>query len=256
MSLPLEVSVLVSLLDRLPVALYVIQDAALLWCNDMFCQLCEHPRERALGQSFVGFVAPEDREFVTDRYRRRVAGEAVPDHYEFSVVGQQTGKRTPIHMSVAVAMVGDTRYTIGIVVDMTTQRQIAAGLAPAVLAEYTPTTPVLRVAAGVLVVPLVGHYYAARIQDLTQSVLAAISRHQARALILDVTGLQDTDERIADYLARTAAAARLLGARCLLAGVSPALALLLLRASDSLSLLTTAATLEDALAMVRAPVCR
>jgi rsbT co-antagonist protein RsbR len=250
MAVPLDAAVALALMEGLPVALYVIQEGTLLWCNEKFARLCECPTAQAIGQNFVGFVAPEDRAFVTDRYRRRLAGEPVPDHYEFSVLGLSTGKRTPIHMSVTVVTFAGVRYSIGVVVDLTEQGSVAAGLAPAHTTESSTGTPVLRVAAGVLVVPMVGHYHAARVQELTQSVLAAISQQRAHALILDVTGLIDADARVADYFTRTAAAARLLGARCLLAGVSPALALLLAASADSLHM-ASAATLEDALAMVR-----
>jgi rsbT co-antagonist protein RsbR len=240
-----------ALLEHLPIALYVMQDGVLQWCNDKFLRLCECPMEQALGQSFVRFIAPEDRDFVVDRYRRRIAGEAVPEHYEFSAMGLETGKRTPIHMSVHVTQIAGVRYSIGVIVDLTVQASVAAGLAPAAMTERNVPTPVLRVAAGVLVVPLVGHYHAARVQNLTETVLAAITEQRAHALILDVTGLVDADERVADYLGRTAAAARLLGAQCLLAGVSPALAQLLVAGSGALTHLATAATLEDALARVR-----
>ncbi|MBZ5715338.1 PAS domain S-box protein [Nannocystis pusilla] len=252
MPVPLEAAAVLSLLGDLPVALYVMHDGTLLWCNDEFARLGECPREQAIGHSFIGFVAPEDRAFVIDRYRRRVAGEPVPDHYEFSALGRETGKRTPIHMSVTLVQAGAARYSVGVVVDLTVQRSAAAGLASGDARERGSPTPVLRIAAGVLVVPLVGHYHAARIEDLTRTILAAIAHQRAQALILDVTGLVDADERLAEDVARTAAAARLLGARCLLAGVSPALARLL--ASSSAALHTaSAATLEDALVMVREP---
>ncbi|MDC0666857.1 PAS domain S-box protein [Nannocystis radixulma] len=249
MPVPLEAAAVLSLLGDLPVALYVMQDGTLLWCNDEFARLCECPKEQAIGHSFIGFVAPEDRAVVIDSYRRRVAGEPVPDHYEFSALGRETGKRTPIHMSVTLVHAGAVRYSVGVVVDLTVQRSAAAGLASTDALERSSPTPVLRIAAGVLVVPLVGHYHAARVQDLTRTVLAAIAHQRAHALILDVTGLVDADERVADDFARTTAAARLLGARCLLAGVSPALAQRLASASASLRM-ASAATLEDALAMV------
>lgn len=250
---PLDATQVLALLEHLPIALYVMRDGVLQWCNDKFLRLCECSLEAALGQNFVRFIAPEDREFVVDRYRRRISGEPVPEHYEFSAIGLETGKRTPIHMSVHVTQIAGIRYSIGVVVDLTAQASVAAGLATTAGVERSYPTPVLRVAAGVLVVPLVGHYHAARVQSLNQSVLAAIGEQRAHALILDVTGVVDADERVADYLGRTAAAARLLGAQCVLAGVSPSLAQLLVTSAATLTHLTTAATLEDALAQVRRP---
>jgi rsbT co-antagonist protein RsbR len=154
-------------------------------------------------------------------------------------------------MVVKVATVGEARYSVGTVVDVTVQAELAAGLRPDVASAPLPATPVLRVAAGVLVVPLVGHFHADRVRALTTDVLAAIGEQRAHALILDVTGLLDADARVADYLPRTADAARLLGARCIVAGVSPALAQVLVAQAGSLGRLATAASLEDAVKMAQ-----
>lgn len=251
MSTPLGAATLATLMQQIPVGLFAIKEAALVWCNDVFGELCECPPERIAGQGFVGLVAPEDRAFVVDRYRRRLAGEDVPNHYEFSLLGLVTGRRTAIHMTAVVSVVEEIRYSIGAVVDVSAQAQIAAGLRAEATGAGVPATPVLRVAAGVLVVPLVGHYHAARIQGLTEDVLAAIQQHRANALILDVTGLLDADTRIADYLPRTAAAARLLGTRCVVAGISPALARALVSSAGALADVASVATLEDALRLVR-----
>lgn len=240
------------LVQAVPVGLFAIRDGQVVWCNEYFCELAELPKEAIVGKHFVGFVAPEDRPFVVDRYTRRLKGEAVPDHYEFSVLGA-SGRRRPVFMVARIVAADAVRHSIGVVVDFTEQAQLAAGLGPVSSAQPLPATPVLRVAAGVLVVPLVGHYHAARAHQLTQDVLAAIQAQQARALILDVTGLVDADLRIADYLTRAAAATRLLGARCILAGVSPELARTLVAANETIVGLATAATLEDALKMAQAP---
>lgn len=247
MLVALDPELLASLARAMPVGLFVIQSAVITWCSDAFAALTDLPADQIVGQPFTALVAPEDRPFVVDRYRRRLAGEPVPDHYEFSVLGATSGARRPVYMLVKVVRVGETSYSIGVVVDNTAQAQLAAGLLPDRPAAAAPATPILRVAPGVLVVPFVGHFHAARIQGLTHEILAAIQQQGARALILDLTGLLGPDLRIADYLARTAASARLLGARCLLAGVAPELAQILAGASDALAEFTTAATLEDAL---------
>jgi PAS domain S-box-containing protein len=237
-------------MQKIPVGLFIIKSGVLLWCNAHFGELVELPPEQVAGKGFVGFIAPEDRPFVLDRYKRRLAGEQVPDNYEFSIVGATTGRLLPVHMVANIAMMQDETYSIGVIVDVTAQAQIAAGLVSGATASAAPMTPVLRVAPGVLVVPLVGHYHAGRVQVLMQDILAAIQQQGARVLVIDVTGLIDADMRVADYLSQTAAAARLVGARCLLAGVSPALARILVESSGALEGLETRATLEAALRSV------
>lgn len=243
--LPLEATALATLVQHMPIGLFVIRDGLIVWSNDHFATFCEGTPEQIQGQGFVGLVAPEDRPFVLDRYRRRLAGEAVPDEYEFSILGAATERRTPVHMVVRVVVQDGVRHSIGVVADAHAQAQLAAGLAPT--DRRLAAAPVLRVAPGVLVVPLVGRYHAARVHNLTSDVLAAVQRQQAHTLILDVTGLVDADARVADYLSRAAAAVRLLGTRCVLAGVTPALAQVLVASGASLGGLTTVATLEDAL---------
>jgi rsbT co-antagonist protein RsbR len=233
-----------ALMRAMPVGLFVIVNASIVWCNEAFRELREGPIEGIVGHNFVELVAPEDRAFVVDRYRRRLAGEDVPDHYEFSLLGVVTGNRRPIHMLVKVVEAGGTRHSVGVIVDVSGSARAAGEIVAGAGEQVVLTAPVLRVAAGVLVVPMIGHFHAARVHGLMQDLLAAIQREQAHTLILDVTGLIDADARVAEHLARAAAATRLLGARTLLAGVTPALAVALVSASSDLAGLTTAATLE------------
>lgn len=248
MTSPLDPAAIVALLQPLPAGLFFIHNGVMVWCNETMSRITGIPLARAIGTNFVELVAPEDRPMVVDRYRRRLAGEQVPDTYEFSLLGED-GRRTPVAMVARVVEHEGARYSIGVVVDSTAHAQVAAGMTATDL--QIPPAPVLRVAAGVLVVPLVGRFHAARAQALLQDCLAAVSTHSARALILDLTGLVDADLRVADYVTRTASATRLLGARCLLAGVSPALAQALATSDSALAALQTAATLEDALHMVQ-----
>jgi rsbT co-antagonist protein RsbR len=251
MTAALAASIVEELVRDLPVGVFVIKDGLFAWCNEYFRGLVERPMDALLGHGFVDLVAPEDRPFVVDRYRRRLAGEDVPDHYEFSIQGADPERRRPVHMIVRVILRDGERYSVGTVVDVTMQTELTAGLLPGIAGGRVATTPVLRVAAGVLVVPMVGHFHAGRVHNLTQDILHAIQRQQARALILDVTGLVDADRRVADYVARTAAAARLLGARSVLAGVSPELAQVLVASTEVLGNIASAASLEDALKMVQ-----
>ncbi len=109
------------------------------------------------------------------------------------------------------------------------------------------STPVLQVWEKVVVLPLIGALNQQRAEQMMVVALEAVDQGHARDVILDVTGVADFDSNIASHLLRTAGALRQLGAHCIIVGVSPALALTLVRADISLQGIKTFATLKAGL---------
>ena len=83
------------------------------------------------------------------------------------------------------------------------------------------SAPILEAAPGVLLVPLVGHMDAARAEQIAERLLHAISVRSVHAALIDVTGLETVEAGSVAALAAIARATTLMGARCLLSGVSP-----------------------------------
>jgi anti-anti-sigma factor len=110
--------------------------------------------------------------------------------------------------------------------------------------------PIIPVREDVLVVPLVGNIDGVRAQRLIGGVLEQIEQRQARAIILDVTGVAVVDTQLAQTLLRTAEATRLLGARTMLVGIRAEVAQTLVSLGGDLSSLHTAAILQEGLAAV------
>jgi rsbT co-antagonist protein RsbR len=86
------------------------------------------------------------------------------------------------------------------------------------------STPVVEVWQGILALPLVGTIDTGRARQITQGLLRRIRDTQARIVILDITGVPLVDTKIANHLMKTIRAARLLGARGILVGISPEIA--------------------------------
>mgnify|MGYP000002173195 CR=1 FL=1 len=107
-------------------------------------------------------------------------------------------------------------------------------------------SPILQVGRGVLAMPILGVFAADGASRMTDDLLAAISRSRAHTAILDLTGLQDIDAPTVELLLRTSRAVGLLGCRCVLSGISPRVATLVVQLGMNHSL-TTVATLQDAL---------
>lgn len=106
--------------------------------------------------------------------------------------------------------------------------------------------PVLPVLDGVLVTPLIGAIDTTRARHLQQTLLRAIERHQARSLIIDVTGVPLIDAQVAHALLQVAEAARLLGAQTILVGLRPELAQTLVGLGVSLGAVVTRSDLQSA----------
>lgn len=90
-------------------------------------------------------------------------------------------------------------------------------------------TPLLPVADGVLVMPLIGKLDAQRAAQMTETLLAGVTQHRAHTAILDVTGVRRMDTVAIEALARAAAGVRLLGAAAVVTGVGTTVAQAIVR---------------------------
>ncbi len=86
------------------------------------------------------------------------------------------------------------------------------------------STPLLPIADGVLVAPLVGQMDEGRGAHFVEVLLEGIQRHSTQMLLIDVTGVPSIDASVAEQLLRAARATRLLGTRTALVGISPGVA--------------------------------
>ncbi|MFF4804658.1 STAS domain-containing protein [Streptomyces sp. NPDC001351] len=109
-------------------------------------------------------------------------------------------------------------------------------------------TPVISLWDGVVAVPLIGTLDSARSQVVMESLLEGIVGKRARYAILDITGVPTVDSLVAQHLMKTVAAARLMGAECIVSGIRPAIAQTIVQLGIDLSSVLTRASLADALA--------
>jgi rsbT co-antagonist protein RsbR len=108
------------------------------------------------------------------------------------------------------------------------------------------SVPVVSILEGVIVVPLVGEIDEQRAQALRSQLLEGISDRRARIAIVDITGVPVVDATLASWLIKTADAAGLLGARCVLVGISSEVAQALVAGGADLDRLITYADLRGA----------
>jgi rsbT co-antagonist protein RsbR len=108
------------------------------------------------------------------------------------------------------------------------------------------STPVVKLWDGILAVPLIGTLDSARTQSVMESLLQQITDTEATIAIIDITGVPAVDTLVAQHLIKTVAAARLMGADCLVSGIRPQIAQTMVELGLDLDV-TTKASLAEAL---------
>lgn len=108
--------------------------------------------------------------------------------------------------------------------------------------------PVVELADGVLLMPLVGELSERRATAAMESLLSAIRDRRARTVLLDLTGMPAVDTAVAAGLLRTIRAAGLLGCASVLCGIGPTIASTLVDLDVDLGRVTVCGTVRDGLA--------
>ena len=98
----------------------------------------------------------------------------------------------------------------------------------------------------ILALPLIGTLDSARTQIVMENLLQRIVETGAMIAIIDITGVPTVDTLVAQHLLKTVAAARLMGADCIISGIRPQIAQTIVHLGVDLSEVTTKATLADA----------
>ena len=111
------------------------------------------------------------------------------------------------------------------------------------------STPVVELWDNIVALPLIGTLDSARTQVVMESLLQKIVDNEAMIAIIDITGVPTVDTLVAQHLLKTVAAARLMGADCIISGMRPQIAQTIVHLGVNLSDVVTKATLADAFAV-------
>ena len=111
------------------------------------------------------------------------------------------------------------------------------------------STPVVKLWDGILALPLIGTLDSARTQVVMENLLQQIVDTGAEIAIIDITGVPTVDTLVAQHLLKTVAAARLMGADCIISGIRPQIAQTIVHLGVDLDEVITKATLADAFAL-------
>lgn len=162
------------------------------------------------------------------------------------------------HCAVIVDNDGKALGMRTVIMDITTRRQAEEArtqlqqqiIESQELALQELSTPIIPLSKQILVMPLIGTLDARRMQDALEVLLSGVSRNQARAVILDITGVPLVDTHVAQSLVRSAQAVQLLGTRLVLTGIRPEVAQMLVSLGVELSGIVTRSSLQSGIEYV------
>jgi rsbT co-antagonist protein RsbR len=106
------------------------------------------------------------------------------------------------------------------------------------------STPVLQVRERLLILPIIGVLDTQRARQLTEQLLRGIRSHRAKVVVIDITGVPDVDEAVANSLVRTVDASRLMGADVIITGLSSKIAQILVTIGVDLNKMHTVGDLQ------------
>lgn len=248
-----------AVLDNSPSAIFV-KDATgrYILVNRRCERLLGRPRAEILGRTDHDLLPPAEEEAMAAR-DREVLVRCEPTETEELLSDAEGGARHFLTVRFPLSdSSGQVTGLCGISTDVTERRRAAAErealqqqiitAQQAALRELS--TPLIPLAEGVVVMPLVGTIDRGRAQQILETLLEGVAQLRARAAILDITGVRTVDEQVAHALVQAAHAVRLLGATVILTGIRAEVAQALVRIGGDFRLgeLVTRATLQSGIA--------
>jgi rsbT co-antagonist protein RsbR len=111
------------------------------------------------------------------------------------------------------------------------------------------STPVVKLYDQILALPLIGTLDSARTQVVMENLLQRIVETGAEIAIIDITGVPTVDTLVAQHLLKAVAAARLMGADCIISGIRPQIAQTIVHLGVELANVATKATIAAAFSL-------
>lgn len=249
-------------IDTLEDAIFV-KDLEHRWVafNEAFCQLLGRPREQVHGLSDPDLF-PRDQAEHFWRKDREVWETRAPNVSEEPLTSAD-GSQRMIWTRKYPIIDRDDRVIglVGIIADVTAlhRRREEVEKLEGELAEKVRiidaqqsmlsqlSVPIIEVWKSVLLLPIMGAVDDDRGAKMVADLLEAVGRTRSRFVLIDLTGVADTDTGAASALVPAMRAARLLGCESVVVGIRPAMARLLVHLGVDFGATRTEATLHSGL---------
>jgi rsbT co-antagonist protein RsbR len=172
-------------------------------------------------------------ESCTKRNEVEIDGRAIPIEYTAAALKDENGN-----------IIGGLEYIIDIT-DRVRQEQKLQEQSRTIMEI---STPAIKLWDRVVILPVVGVVDSLRAHQMMNTMLNKITETLSKVIILDIQGVAAVDTAVANHLIKIAKATKLMGCKCIVSGISPAVAETLVELGIDLGDVSTNSTLQDALA--------
>ncbi|KUG15456.1 hypothetical protein ASZ90_014873 [hydrocarbon metagenome] len=113
------------LIEHAPVGIVLLRGAEIMYANPAARTLFRLDDTRShLGDSFLSYIPPAERDMIRERTRKREQGEPVPDEYEMTAL-RSDGTEFSCHAVIAGIELADGSATIAFLRDITDEKRAA-----------------------------------------------------------------------------------------------------------------------------------
>lgn len=245
------------------------EDGAFIELNPMWTRVLGHSLEEMLTAPFLEFVHPDDREATIAELKRLNASGGERTNFENRYRGSD-GKYRWLSWSAALDAQAGRIYCcahdITAFKEALADREQALALTAQFEADYrrieeelrqrveaqqqaieSMSTPIIQVWDDIVTMPVVGLVDSMRAADMKNSLLETVARTRAKFAIVDLTGVDTVDTATADHLLKVMRAVGLLGARCVITGIQPSVAQIIVGLGLDMQGVTTLRSLREGL---------
>jgi two-component system sensor histidine kinase/response regulator len=120
-------------IDNVTEGITVVQNGLIRFANPRLCQLTGNEHDQVIGQPFLPFVHPEDRERVGVQHLRRMRGETVDQYYTFRVLNSATGDYRWIENSGVLIQWEGHPATLAFISDITERKRLEQSVSDSLL---------------------------------------------------------------------------------------------------------------------------
>lgn len=214
-----------------------------LYINQPGADLLKMSKTALIGANVVDFFTADYQELITERIRKGMEDRTVAGLIE-TTIKRADGSVADVELYCYPVQYGKTAAVQSIIHDVTTQKQTMRDLQQL---ENEISTPVVPIIDGLAVLPLVGSVDGNRTTQLLNIIPQKIEGQDLDCLIIDVSGIYNIDNVVAEFLYKIDHIMRLLGINLIFTGIRPELALKAIEARVDFSQLKTMGTVKQAL---------